>query len=117
MRFWGSLLGIFTLVVLGGLGIAAYWAMTNYQLHQNATVVEGQVVDFVGHKRQVPMVRYQHPDGRTATYISKLSQNPPAYYVGETVSVLVGANGRVLINSWSDLWLGPLIVGGIFSFM
>ncbi len=117
MRFWGSMLGIFTLVMLGGLGIAGYWALTNYQLQQDATVVEGQVIDFVGHKRKVPMVRYQRPDGSDATYISKLSQNPPAYYVGETVPVLIGDNGRVLLNSWSELWLGPLIIGGMFSFL
>jgi hypothetical protein len=61
-----------------------------------------------------PVVRFDH-DGQRTEFNDSIASNPPAYHVGETVTVLyLESNPYVArIDSFTSLWLVPMIFGCI----
>jgi hypothetical protein len=59
-----------------------------------------------------PVISYD-VQGRTYTYESGSSSDPPAYDVGEKVGLLYRPDDPedVRINSWFDLWFLPAMLG------
>lgn len=59
-----------------------------------------------------PVFEYRSHKG-SHTYTSSIASNPPAYQVGETTTILFLAKNpyRAKINSFSEMWLFPLIFG------
>ncbi len=60
-----------------------------------------------------PTVRFLAADGTEVTFQSSTSSNPPSHRVGDEVGVLYepGNPRHAEIDSFFDLWLGPLIAG------
>jgi len=65
-----------------------------------------------------PIVSFKTADGQQMEFEEATRSNPPAHQVGETVEVFYKATNPkdAQINSPFDLWLGPIIVGGIGIF-
>jgi hypothetical protein len=82
-----------------GLGFGVYSAVFAI----GAEEVQGTVVKMVGDTGQSPVVEYE-VKGRKFTYQSPLSSSPPAYCVGERISVLYHPNdpAKAQINSGSS---------------
>ena len=102
-RFIGT---IFTIV---GVGFAGYSIVFSI----GAKEVQGTVIEMVGGDQQSPIVEYS-VDGKRFTHRSSLSTSPPAYFVGEKVSLLYRPDNpaRAQINSFIDRWLFSVIFTG-----
>ena len=66
-----------------------------------------------------PVVRFETAEGKTITFEANFRSSPPAYRVGDTVTVvyLPDAPERAKIRSFLSLWIGPMImaiVGTVF---
>jgi hypothetical protein len=61
-----------------------------------------------------PVVRFRH-DGQWIEFNDSEASNPPAFHVGETVTVLYLESNPydARIDSFISLWLAPMIFGGI----
>lgn len=61
-----------------------------------------------------PVVRFQH-DGQLTEFSNSVASSPPAYHVGETVTVLYLESNpyQARIDSFISLWALPMIFGGI----
>jgi len=102
------------------LGVAYYYGHTSWSLSQNGSRVGGVVValeesagtDGSG-VTYSPVIRYE-VDGRAHTFTSSNSSDPPAYDIGERVVLLYDPADpeRARINSWWELWLMPVVLGG-----
>lgn len=62
-----------------------------------------------------PTVRFTAADGREIVFTSRVSTNPPSHYEGDVVRVLYRPESpqNARIDSFTGLWLAPVIVGGI----
>ena len=62
----------------------------------------------------VPVVRFQH-GVQQIQFTDSVGTNPPAFHVGETVTVLYLESNPydARIESFSSLWSVPLIIGGM----
>ncbi|MEV8314620.1 DUF3592 domain-containing protein [Streptomyces sp. NPDC059900] len=62
-----------------------------------------------------PVVQFTAADGKSRTFEGSTGSNPPAYDLMERVEVLYRADspGDARINSFTSMWLLPLIFGGI----
>lgn len=62
----------------------------------------------------VPVVRFQH-GAQQIQFTDSVGTNPPAFRVGETVTVLYLESNPydARIESFSSLWCVPLIIGGM----
>lgn len=63
-----------------------------------------------------PVVEFTHPEsGETIRFTSSSSSNPPAFDEGEDVTVLYAPDNPddARIDSFTDLWLLPLILLGM----
>jgi hypothetical protein len=102
------------------LGAAVYVGKSSWELKQQGASATGSVVSL----REVPetdnsgvtyapVINYD-VNGRTYTYESSNSSDPPAYDVGEKVQLLYRPNDPedVRVNSWFDLWFLPAMLGG-----
>ena len=106
--------------VIVGVAFAGYSVLFSI----GAREVPGIVIEMVGDHAKSPIVEY-NVDGRRFTYHSSLSASPPAYFVGEQVSLLYRPDNpaRAQINSFTDRWLFPVaftgggIVGVLVSFL
>ena len=60
-----------------------------------------------------PVVQFQSNDGRSITFISSTSSNPPGYSRGETVDVLYKplSPEQAKIRSFFSLWIEVLVSG------
>ncbi len=74
----------------------------------------GIVVDFERGSGYIPIVAYTYQNERREVRGS-ISSSPPAYDLGEQVDVLISNNpsAPVLINSITELWFAPIILGFI----
>ncbi|MCD6356883.1 MAG: DUF3592 domain-containing protein [Anaerolineaceae bacterium] len=90
-----SFLGPPLFVLLSGLvlfGVGAGLTYQHYRIRQNGLMTEGQVIqldercgdDGCTYR---PVVEFNTQDRQNFTYTSSSSTNPPAYYVGETVTI------------------------------
>jgi hypothetical protein len=102
-----------TIFLAVGVGIGA-WA---YHFGAEANQAEGVVIRMVSSGRKggsSPVVRYE-VDGQSYELQSTVSSSPPAYSVGEKVTVLYHPDnpGGGQIDSFIDRWLFPLVFGGM----
>lgn len=88
-----------------GLGILVHNALFAIGTKQ----AEGTVIEMVGNKQKSPVVEF-NANGQRHTFQSRMSSSPPAYSVGEKVSVLYHPEepARAQIDSFSERWLFPL---------
>ena len=88
-----------------GLGFTAYCI----QFSIGTKEVQGSVVEMVGFAGQSPLVEY-HVGGKRFTIQSAVSSSPPAYIVGEKVSILYRPDDptKAQINSFTERWLFPV---------
>lgn len=66
-----------------------------------------------------PVVRFETAEGKTIKFEANFRSSPPAYRVGDTVTVvyLPDAPERAQIRGFLSLWMGPLImafIGAVF---
>lgn len=60
-----------------------------------------------------PVVEFVNGRGEKETYESHISTNPPAFRDGQEVTVRVSVDGRrKAINTFGQLWLSSVILGG-----
>jgi hypothetical protein len=62
-----------------------------------------------------PVLRYRTQQGATKEVVSSVGSNPPRYKEGESVVVLYdpAQPGDVRIHSFFNVWVGPLVLGGL----
>jgi hypothetical protein len=107
--------GMGTLFALFALG----WGVWSAVFALGAQRTEGTVIRMVapdGGDGSKPVVQYQ-VDGETYECEGSISSSPPAYSVGQKVSVLYRPDEpqKALIGSFVDRWLLPLVFGGAGS--
>jgi hypothetical protein len=121
MKHWGFT-AIFLVIGLGLIGGGIYSFLSTRAFLRQAVPAEGAVIDLTaawdsedGSYTYYPRVRFRTPDGRAVEFTSDVGSSPPAFEVGEPVRVLFDpANpARARIDSFVQLWLLPLILGGI----
>jgi hypothetical protein len=114
-------------LVGAGLLIGAFLVVQNTRSFlEDAVSAQGVVLDLVGRSGSTssgtsytyaPRVRFVTAAGRTVTFVSSTSSNPPDYQVGETVEVLYPADApeRARLDGWFSLWGAAAILGGMGS--
>lgn len=108
--------------VLANLFFAAFclWgvfaAVVAYRLETTGVVTEGTVIALDesysdGSVAYDPVVEFT-VDGQTYTFESGNASSPPAYQVGERVSVIYDPNNPSVaqINKYSERWLFPILI-------
>lgn len=118
---------VLVLCVAGPLLLAISLASTIYTeayLHR-CTATTGTIVQNVAVREQhqngsvtinyAPVFRYTADDGHTYTVTSSISTNPPEFAVLQQVSVLYvhGVPGSGKIDSFLQLWTGPMVAAGL----
>lgn len=60
-----------------------------------------------------PIIKFKDSNGREHTFESNVSSDPPAYHIGEKVELLYpqGKPEDVFINSFTEKWLTPILLG------
>lgn len=110
------------LLALGLAGLTANGFWINHINHfiGSASVAQGKVIRLLPRQGDNgvtyrPQVEFTALDGQAHQFASNGSSNPPAYAIGETVTVLYPpeAPQDAHIDGVLDLWLGPIIVGGV----
>jgi hypothetical protein len=108
------------LVVIGLAlsGGAAYLVKDTLAFVARATASPGRVVELRSHSASKgsvyrPVVRFEPDGGPERTFESSTGSNPPSYHLGEAVTVLwtPGHPEEARIQSFGDLWFGPLALG------
>ncbi len=114
MIFMG--LGIMMLIVV------AYLIQSNYEFSKRAISVTGKVIGFTNHESNdddggtttmyTPVFEYDF-NAKTYAYTSSTSSSSPGFDIGENVEILVDPDspGEVLVNTFQEKWLLPLILG------
>jgi hypothetical protein len=116
-RVFGAILlvGAFALLALGA---SCYNRAANFK--KIAAEAQGTVIELKedssganSHTVYYPIIRFADKAGQEHTLYSTSGSFPPAYEVGERVSVLYDpANPKeAKVNSFTGLWLLPLILG------
>ena len=111
-------------VIGTGLSIGALFLYrSSSEYLERALRAEGEVVDLHLSRGSSsddgptyrPVVRFSMDDGAPREFTSSTGSNPASYSVGERVEVLYFEDSPqdAKINSFSDLWLGTLILGGL----
>ncbi len=119
-----SRLGKFALIPIGLLLLlATAWSVWSTKTWLARTVeVEGVVIELVRMRDSddkgylfSPVVRFERADGRSHEFQSGLRTNPPAYYAGQTVTVVYDprAPESAVIRGVLSLWLTSIILGFI----
>jgi hypothetical protein len=62
-----------------------------------------------------PVLRYRTQQGATKEVVSSVGSNPPRYKEGESVAILYdpAQPGDVRIHSFFNVWVGPVVLGGL----
>ena len=113
---------IFLLVGLGMLGGAVYSFVTTWRFIGGAIAAEGVVIALEerwssadGDYTYFPQVAFETEDRRRFEFTGDTGSQPAAFDVGETVRVLFdpARPETARIDSFFQLWLLPLILGGL----
>ncbi len=111
---------IFLLVGLALLGVAAWFYLDTAKFIRGSQEAEGMVVELETHgssgeRYYHPVVEFTTPEGERVRFVSSFGSRPPAYDVGESVTVLYpeGSPREAKIKSFWSLWLGTVIAGGL----
>lgn len=119
-RLWSACVFLlFTLVWMIMVDAAYDYGRDSWWLKRDGSSVSGVVValeksaDTDGGVTYAPVIKYE-VDGRTHTFTSSNSSDPPSYEVGERVELLYDAAdpSEARIDSWWELWLMPVMLGG-----
>ena len=104
--------GVFGLVGLALLAVAAFTAHSTLAFRESATLVEGSVVAIEGGR---PLVEFVDREGAPHRVTGSVSSNPPAYDVGERVTVRhpPGRPAEARIDGWLESWFLPTLFGGL----
>jgi ribosomal protein L7/L12 len=115
-RIVAILFGIVSFLLLAGAGLA-YWA-TQDDISKSDRI-KGRVVEMNQTRdgTYTPVIVYDW-NGKSLRYTSTMSSNPPEYTVSEEVYIYVERENpeNVMIDSFSDRWLGIVIIGGLGLF-
>lgn len=114
--FYRVFFGIFALVgTIMGLVAAGAWLYTNRFVREGVRTT-GTVVDLVGSSSKAPVVAFETAEGQRQVYTSGVSSSPPAYQLGEQVTLWYapGHPDNVVLSGISR-WLLPLIMGILFT--
>mgnify|MGYP003525821108 FL=1 len=96
----------------------AYALFTAYTLETSGSTTNGTVIEMeesstteVNGCVYSPVIQFQ-VNGQTYTFDGGNASDPPAYEVGESVSVIYdpAAPNTAQINKWSERWLFPIII-------
>ncbi len=111
-----ALISACTLLAFGG---SCYNRAVNFK--KTAVEAQGTVVELKegagggtdSHPIYYPIIRFADKARQDHTLYSSSGSYPPAYEVGERVSVLYDPMNpkEAKVNSFSDLWLWPLLLG------
>lgn len=111
---------IVNLIGIGLLGGAYYLYQSTQDFLGTALSAQGTVVELVRSRSRdsttyAPVVNFTTNEGKTISFTSTTSSNPPSYTEGETVQVFYQADRpeAAKINGFFSLWGGTLILGGI----
>ena len=118
-----ALPGIFLAAGLAMLSGAGHDALQTRHDIAVGTTADGAVTDLIagsgsdGDTVYYPRVRFVTQSGDVIEFTSSSGTSPPAFEVGEAVSVLYEPTspGNARINSFFQLWLLPIILGGMGS--
>lgn len=113
---------IFFLLGLVFLAVGGGWVDRTKDFKQSAARTEGVVIDLVITRSgtYAPVFEFDDASGVRHRIVSATASNPPAFEVSERVRVLYqpGHPEGARIDSFLELWLGPLIflvLGTAFS--
>lgn len=118
-RFMIWMGAIFALVGSGaGVGTYYAWSSAN-EIASEGIKTQGTVIDLEyrrddeGAGTYAPVVEFFDRQGQRQVYYSSSSSNPPGYDRGETVDLfyIEGTPERAMIDSFTDRWLLPLVLG------
>jgi len=109
---------LFNLFVLGMAALTFWFGNQSYQISKNGETTTGIVTGLAESPSEdsccvySPVVEYMVA-GRTYTFESSNASDPPSYRVGQEVEVIYNRSSPSTgaINSWSELWLVPVILG------
>lgn len=109
---------VFNLFVVGMAALTIWFGSQSYQVTKNGDTATGTVTEMVESNTEdgccvySPIVEYK-VDGRTFSIDSKNASDPPSYHVGQQVEIIYNRTtpSEGAINSWSELWLVPVILG------
>ncbi|MCC7358926.1 MAG: DUF3592 domain-containing protein [Anaerolineales bacterium] len=108
---------VFNLMWVVMLGVAAWYGYGSYTLTTSGrtvtgTVIENRVVSDSDGDTYKPVIEYE-VNGQTYAFESPNSASPPAYAVGERVTLRYNPDNPqdARINSLWELWLLPCLLG------
>jgi len=114
----GAWIAAFILLMIGGIftvaGTAVSWRSLQF-LVQEGSRAEGRVVRMLSDGgSSKPVVMYV-VNGQEYELIGTIGTKPPAFHVGEVVTVIYRADdpSYAVIDAFVERWLFPLIFGGI----
>ena len=113
------LIGVFFLVGLGMLGGAGYLVVDTRRDIAAGVSADGRVIDLIaerdsdGDDMYYPRVRFVTAAGEPVEFTGSVGSSPAAFDIGEAVAVLYDPAdpGDARIDSFFQLWFGPLILG------
>lgn len=113
--------GIFGLVGVILLAIAAWTALSSHRLRRDGLRADGEVIELVrkrdsdGGTTWAPVFRFTTAEGKVIEVQSSLSSSPASHAVGEPVQVLYRADTphAARIDSFFPMWGISLILGGM----
>lgn len=117
--------GVFILFLVIGLLLslgAGYSVYDVKQFKKSAILTQGTVIQLIENidnknnsKTFTPVIHYKTVKGDEFTMTSSVSSNPPAYSIGETVSIFYKGNNpqEARIDGFLSNWLLTLILGTI----
>jgi Protein of unknown function (DUF3592) len=119
LRWPYALLGLFFIAGLGMLGGAGYLIVDTRRDIAAGTRADGIVIDLIverdsdGDDMSYPRVRFMTAAGESVEFTGSVGSRPAAFDIGEAVAVLYDpAKPRdARIDSFFQLWFGPLVLG------
>lgn len=118
-RLWSGCILVFMNIFLAGFCLwGVYAAYTSWQLENEGETTTGTVVSLEESNTSEggccvysPVIEFT-VNGQNYSFEGDNASSPPAYDVGEEVSVLYHPNDleNAQINKWSERWLMPVIL-------
>jgi len=117
LRNFGTI-ALFNLFVLGMAALTFWFGNKAYQVSKNGETTMGIVTELAESSTEdgccvySPILEYT-VDDQKYTFESLNASDPPSYRVGQQVEVIYNQTtpSKGAINSWSELWLVPVILG------
>jgi len=100
--------------MLSMLGVGSWFGIKSGNLALNGVAAEGTVVQMTRTSKgsTSPVVEFSTPTGQRTRFEGSVASKPPAYHLGEKVTVLfLPSDSSVhVIQSFSEMWLLPSIL-------